>query len=117
MGVAYHANYLVWYEVGRTDLIRLLGFPYKEMERRGVFLPVIEVQSSYHKPVHYDDELELHSELEERNGVRLRIAYRLYRDRALMATGHTLHAFTDKDGKPCRPPSDILTALTKETDS
>jgi acyl-CoA thioester hydrolase len=115
MGVAYHANYLVWYEVGRTDLIRQLGFPYKEMERRGVFLPVIDVQCSYLKPVHYDDELELHSSLEERSGVRLRISYRLYRDRMLMATGQTIHAFTDRDGKPHRPPDDMLLAMTRGT--
>lgn len=114
MGVAYHANYLIWFEVGRTDLIRQMGYPYKDMERRGVFLPVIDVQCSYLKPVHYDDELELHTSLEERRGLRLRISYRLYRNRELMATGQTLHAFTDVQGKPHRPPDDILQTMSQK---
>lgn len=114
MGVAYHANYLIWFEVGRTDLIRQLGFPYKDMERRGVYLPVIDVHCRYLKPVHYDDVLELHTSLEERTGLRLPISYRLYRERILMATGQTIHAFTDINGKPHRPPEDILQAMTRE---
>ena len=57
MGVVYHANYLVWFEVGRTDLLRGLGWTYREMEESGVMLPVIEAHCEYRRPARYDDPL------------------------------------------------------------
>ncbi len=111
MGVAHHASYFVWFEVGRTDLIRELGTPYKQMEASGIFLPVIEAHALYQKPIHYDDELALHSSIVNLTGLRLRIAYRLHRSKELMATGHTVHTFTGPTGKPIRPSQDILDKL------
>jgi acyl-CoA thioester hydrolase len=108
MGVAYHANYLVWFEVGRTDLIRELGYPYAQLESEGVFLPVIEAHCAYIKPVFYDNELQLHSQIEEQNGARLRIGYTLFRDSLILARGFTVHAFMDKDMKAVRPPEKFL---------
>lgn len=111
MAVAHHASYLPWFEVGRTDLIRAMGYPYKEMEEDGVLLPVIEVQANYVRSVHYDDVLELHSFPLEQSGSRLKIGYEIYRNKILMAKGHTIHAFTDKQGKPIRPPKKFLEKL------
>jgi len=104
MGVAYHGSYFVWYEVGRTELIRELGYAYQKMESDGVFMPVIEAHSQYLKPARYDDPLQLKSEITELNGIRLRIQYYLYRENVLLATGYTVHAFMDRNGKPTRPP-------------
>ena len=59
MGVTYHANYLVWFEVGRTDWLRESGWTYRDMEDAGVSLPVIEVFCQYHQPARYDDEIEI----------------------------------------------------------
>ena len=59
MGVVYHANYLVWFEIGRTDLLRTIGWSYRQMEATGVLLPVIEAHCEYRKPSQYDDELEV----------------------------------------------------------
>src|SRR6476646_5368618 len=59
MGVVYHANYFVWFEVGRTDLLRAAGWTYREMEADGLSLPVIQAQCDYKQPARYDDELEI----------------------------------------------------------
>lgn len=103
MGVAYHANYLVWFEVGRTELIRHMGLPYKDMESAGLYLPVIEVHCEYLKPVRYDDDVRIEAFMEEHRGIRLRIGYELRVGEALAARGYTIHVFTDKAGKPTRP--------------
>ena len=71
MGVVYHANYLVWFEVGRTDLLRQLGWTYREMEKTGVRLPVIEVECTYRSPARYDDEIEVRTTGRLLSGVRV----------------------------------------------
>lgn len=103
MGVAYHANYLIWFEVGRTELIRQLGLAYKDLEFAGLFLPVIEVHCEYLKAVRYDDEVRIDSFLVEQKGLRLKIGYELYVGDTLSARGFTIHAFTDRSGRPTRP--------------
>lgn len=103
MGVAYHANYLIWFEVGRTELIRHLGLPYKDLESAGLFLPVIEAHCAYLKAVRYDDQVRIDSFLVEQKGLRLKIGYDLYVGDALSARGYTIHAFTDRAGRPTRP--------------
>src|SRR5205085_10715599 len=72
MGVTYHANYLVWFEVGRTDWLRGSGWTYREMEAAGVSLPVIEVFCQYHQPARYDDELEIRTRATLLTPVRIR---------------------------------------------
>ena len=62
-GVVYHANYFIWFEVGRTDLLRDLGWTYREMEAAGFGLPVIEAHCAYHRPARYDDEIEIRSRM------------------------------------------------------
>ena len=81
MGVAYHANYLVWFEVGRTDLLRTLGWSYREMEETGVMLPVIEAHCEYRQPSWYDDELEVRTEGRLLSAVRIQFDYQLVRRR------------------------------------
>ena len=75
MGVVYYANYFVWFEVARADLLRTLGWSYREMEQAGVSLPVIDAHCQYHRPARYDDELEVRTEgapaVEGADGVRL----------------------------------------------
>jgi len=62
MAVVYYANYFVWFEVGRTDLLRQSGWSYRELEAEGIGLPVIEAHCEYRQPARYDDELEVHSQ-------------------------------------------------------
>ena len=106
MGVVYHANYLVWFEVGRTDLLRSFGWTYREMESTGVRLPVLEAHCEYRRPARYDDELEIHTHGRLLSPVRLEFTYdvRLKEDQSLVATGYTRHAAVDLTGRPCRLP-------------
>jgi acyl-CoA thioester hydrolase len=109
MGVVYYANYFVWFEVGRADLLRSLGWSYREMEHAGVSLPVIEAHCEYHRSTRYDDELEVRTEGRMLTPVRMEFTYAIVRigDAVLAATGRTVHATLDRDGRPCRLPDPI----------
>jgi acyl-CoA thioester hydrolase len=109
MGVVYYANYFVWFEVARADLLRTLGWSYREMEHAGVSLPVIDAQCQYHRSVRYDDELDVHAEGRLLSKVRMEFVYRVVRrdDQVLAASGRTVHAALDTAGKPCRLPGRI----------
>ena len=113
MGVAYHANYLVWFEVGRTDLLRTLGWSYREMEEAGIILPVIEAHCEYRQPSWYDDELEVRTQGRLLSAVRIQFDYQLVRrgDDVTTAVGRTIHAALDADSRPCRLPERIRQAL------
>ena len=109
MGVAYYANYFVWFEVARADLLRSLGWTYREMEHAGVSLPVIEAQCAYHRSARYDDELEVTTEGRILSPVRMEFQYEIRRvgDDTIAASGKTLHAALDPRGRPCRLPARI----------
>lgn len=104
MGVVYYANYLVYFEMARSELLRARGTPYTEMERQGVLLPVLEAHCEYSRPARYDDLITVHSVCTELRGPRLRIEYRVTRGEETLATGHTVHACMAPDGKVIRPP-------------
>ena len=109
MAVVYYANYLVWFEVARADLLRALGWTYNEMEASGVSLPVIEAQCEYQRPARYDDEIEVRTEGEMVSAVRMRFTYTVVRraDDVVSARGYTVHAALDRAGRPCRLPARI----------
>ena len=106
MGVVYYSNYLVWFEVGRTEWLRQTGWSYREMEEDGVALPVIEAHCEYRQPLRYDDEVEIATRAVLVTPVRIRFEYEVTRagDGTLAAHGHTVHAAVDAAGKPCRLP-------------
>ena len=79
MGVVYYANYFVWFEVGRTDLLRLSGWSYREMETDGFALPVVEAHCDYRRSAQYDDELEIRTTAELLSPVRVRFDYQVVR--------------------------------------
>lgn len=109
MGVVYYANYLVWFEVARADLLRTLGWNYRAMEESGVFLPVIEVQCEYRRSARYDDEIEIRTRGELISPVRMTFSYEVFvKGRPeVVAVGRTSHAATDGDGRPCRLPARV----------
>jgi len=113
MGVVYYANYFVWFEVGRTDLLRDTGSTYRELEADGIALPVIEAHCEYLRSARYDDELEIHTTGKFVSPVRVEFVYEVIRpsDAALIATGRTVHASLDRDGKPRRLPERVKAAL------
>ena len=105
MGVVYHGSYLPWFEVGRTDLMKQYGLPYRQLEAEGFFLPVLEVGARYLKPARYDDTITIVTTLREKPLVRIKLEYEVRRGDELLATGFTLHAFIDREGRPVRPPA------------
>ena len=112
MGVVYYANYLVWFEVGRTDLLRTLGWTYREMEEAGVSLPVIEAHCEYRQPAHYDDELEVSTRGALLSPARIAFEYDVIgADGTVSAVGRTVHAAINERGRPCRLPDQIRTEL------
>jgi acyl-CoA thioester hydrolase len=113
MGIVYHANYLPWFEVGRTTLLKEIGIPYRRLEEEGYRLPVLEVSAKFVRPAVYDDTLEVISTVSERPLLRIRIAYEIRRAGDLLATGTTLHAFVDREGRPVRPPSWVVELFNK----
>jgi acyl-CoA thioester hydrolase len=113
MGFVYYGNYLTYFEIGRTELIRSLGRPYSEMEDEGYYLPVIEASCKYMKSARYDDLLTIRTVVSECKGVRLGFKYDVLRNNETIAHGMTLHAFVDGQGKPVRPPAWLLELLKK----
>lgn len=102
MGVVYHGNYYTWFEVGRVEFFRSIGYTYAKLEKEGIILPVIESQCFYKTGAKYDDELLVRTVLKILKGVRLEFHYELIRkeDGILLAEGRTQHAFVDKNLKP-----------------
>ena len=100
MGVVYHANYLVWFEVGRVEFMRSLGLEYRRLEEEfGCLISVVEVQARYKLPARYDDELVLRTGIRELRGSILRIQYEIARaaDGVLLTTGETTHIVVGRD--------------------
>ena len=114
MGVVYYANYFVWFEVGRTDLLRQSGWNYREMETEGFGLPVIDAQCTYRESAKYDDELEVRTTGTMLSPVRVKFTYDVVRlaDAATLAMGTTVHATVDCNGRPCRLPERVRAVLS-----
>ena len=103
MGVVYYANYLVWFEIGRTDYCRRMGFVYKDMEEDdGLFISVAEVKCRYRAPAYYDDQLTVRTCLKSLRKRVLVFAYEIYRESGeeILVTGETVHVVTSRDGRP-----------------
>jgi acyl-CoA thioester hydrolase len=101
MGVVYHANYLVWFEVGRVEWIRQLGLDYKSMEQEGCNIAVVEANVRYKAPARYDDELVVRTRLAQVRGAILRFVYAVHRaaDDTLLCEGSTTHIAVDRSMK------------------
>jgi acyl-CoA thioester hydrolase len=118
MGIVYHGSYLPWFEIGRTTLLKEIGLPYRQLESDGYRLPVLEVTAKYLRPAVYDDTLTIVTTLREKPLLRIRLEYEVLRGDELLATGQTLHAFVDLNGRPVRPPPALaakMSAVFKET--
>jgi acyl-CoA thioester hydrolase len=115
MGMVYYGNYLRYFEAARNEFLRGAGAEYREFERsHGLRLPVVEATVNYRKPARYDDELALHAAVPEFRRVSARFVYEIRRvaDGELLATGHTVHACIDADGRIVRIPEPLRQALS-----
>ncbi len=113
MGVVYHANYLPWFEVGRTHLFKEIGISYRKLEEEGFRLPVLEVCAKYLRPALYDDTVEIITTLREKPLLRIKLEYEVRRGAELLATGTTVHAFINREGRPVRPPSWVAETIER----
>jgi acyl-CoA thioester hydrolase len=115
MGVAHHTHFLVWFELGRTELMRDLCCPYGEVEDRdGILFPVAEAGARYLAPARYDEVLEITTRLVSAVGARVRFEYVIARiaDGASIAEGFTVHAVVGRDGRPRRLPEGLRARMT-----
>ena len=99
MGLLHHANYLVYFEQGRTELLRSRGLTYKELEDRGFLLVLTKVEVRYRSPARYDDLLTLKTSVVRTTAVRIDHRYVLFRDGTLLAEGSSTLACVDRDGR------------------
>lgn len=118
MNVVYYANYLVWFEIGRVELLRSLGLAYSAMEKEhGLILPVVEASCRYRSPARYDDQILIETRPALLRGSVLKFAYRILRknetdaEGVLLAEGETVHVVVDEQFKRCPLPEQYTTAL------
>ena len=114
MGVVYHANHLIWFEVGRIDFLRQLGFSYRDMEETdGCYIAVVDARCRYKAPAHYDDEVIVRTHLKNLRGSLVHFGYELLRagDNVLLAEGETTHIVTDANMKTRAIPEKYASAF------
>lgn len=109
MGIANNTRYLEYFEAGRNELLRSMGYPYTELESKGVMLPLIEAHLKFITGAKYDDEVDVYAILKEVPRARIKIFYEVKRGDELLAEGYTVHAFVSPHKfKAQRPPADLI---------
>ena len=113
MGVVYYARYLEFFEEARTELLANIGLFVTEIEKKGFFLPVVSANCEYKEGARFEDQIIISTTINIFSSARLKIIYEVFRknDNRLLASGHTVHAFIGKEGKPKRPPQFFLDKL------
>lgn len=112
MGVVYYANYLVWFEIARTEYLRAAGISYRELESKGVYLMVAEARCKYKSPARYDDLVTAKTWISQMKNSSLKFDYELFVGDRLIASGDSVHVFTNKSHKPVRIPDEIKALAT-----
>lgn len=114
MRVVYYANFFVWFETGRVELLRSRGVSYRDVEEMGIFIPVIEAHANYKAPARFDDELLIRTKLAKIGETSLRFENEVYRlpTMELLCTGHTVHVAVGQDGKPVRVSEEFRAKLS-----
>lgn len=107
MRIVYYGNYLRLFEIGRCELFRALGHPFRDYVEQGLYLAVVGVAVRYRRPARYDDELAIHTGVRSVGRARMTIAYAIHRDGELLVEGETDHALLGDDGRPQRLPAAI----------
>jgi len=115
MGVVHHSNYVNYYEVVRTEMLRELGTTYKDLESSGVMLPIHEVKMNYYTPAYYDDLLTVKLTMKQMPGVRMTIEHEIFNEQGVLVnTGHVVLVFMNATTrKACRAPKMFLDIFDK----
>jgi acyl-CoA thioester hydrolase len=101
MGVVYHANYFIWFEVGRNEFFRQVGLIYRNLETDGIIFPLVSCQAEFKAGARYDDMIDIETWVEKIQGIRITLGYRVLRDQELICSGTTTHIFSRLDRGPC----------------
>lgn len=114
MGIVYHTNYIVWFEVGRGEFMRQQGGNYREFEAQGLYLPVTEVDARFVAPARYDDVVVVRTSVAEVRSRTITMYYEVLMQETgqLLVTGHTKHLCTDREGRVRRFSSDLVDAFS-----
>lgn len=118
MAICHHSNYICYYEAARSELLRYLGMSFAEVEKRGIMMPILEVQSKYHRPAYYDELLTVRIMLRELPTARINFFYEIYNGKGeLLNTGMTQLGFIHSDTRrPCRCPGVVHGARRRQMD-
>lgn len=113
MGYVYYGNYPAYFEVARVEMLRSLGMSYKAMEDSGIMMPVTALSIQYHKPVLYDEEITIRTQIQTMPSVRIQFFYEVFKENGELAnSGQTTLVFVDMaKNRPCKAPTDFLEAL------
>ena len=116
MGVVYYSRYFEFFEQARTEMLKSINLIVTDIEKDGYFLPVVTATADYKEGAHFEDKIFIRTMIRKVPQARMKIDYEVYRktDNQLLVTGHTVHGFIDKDGKPKRPPKFLLDRLSSE---
>lgn len=119
MGFVYHANYFRWFEMGRSEMFRYLGVPYKSIESKGFFLPLAEAHCEFNAPSQYDDVLVIETSLDPGVKAGIKFNYRILSEdgEKVLAKGYTKHACVNRDGQVVRPPPFLLKIIEEHSAS
>jgi len=119
MGFVYHANYFRWFEVGRSEMFRNMGVPYKSIESKGFFLPLSEMHCTFNAPSQYDDILVIETSIDTRYRAGMKFDYKIFSENndKLLASGYTKHACVDSGGRVVRPPKFLMDSISKNAES
>ena len=119
MGFVYHANYFRWFEVGRSEMFRSMGIPYKSIESKGIFLPLSEIHCKFNAPSQYDDILLIETSLDSHYRAGMKFDYQIFSENGdkLLASGYTKHACVDSGGRVVRPPKFLMDSITENLDA
>jgi len=119
MGFVYHANYFRWFEVGRSEMFRFMGIPYKSIESKGIFLPLSEMHCKFNAPSQYDDILLIETSIDTRYKAGMKFDYKIFNEdgKKRLANGYTKHACMDNNGRVVRPPKFLMDIISKNSDA
>lgn len=111
MGMAYYANYLIWFEALRGDFLRAIGYPYSRVEDEGTFLPIVEAHVDYRTPARYDEALHVEGWIDRLRSRTITFSYRVLRGEEELATGWTTHVPIGPEGRPRAFSRELMTRL------
>ncbi|MFN2386047.1 MAG: acyl-CoA thioesterase [Thermoanaerobaculia bacterium] len=113
MGIVYHAHYIVWFEIGRTEFCRAGGLPYRALEDGGLFILVTGVECAYRQPARYDDPIRIATALSVLSRRGMEFLYEVQGENGRLANGVSRHVFAGADGRPVRAPRDVIERLDR----